>query len=240
MGRAAPKGAVGKNLIAADAAAPRGVVQRRRTRRDRGVDAAADQDRVGRERGLVQQELHRERLEAARGAGGPFVVGLEDHTGRGDAAGRQAGERRPGRLAQALEIRRGHGAEQPLRGGLEAGPGRRAGRIALDPAARRVGRRRGDPRGGERAAVADAAVTVAAPSPPAAARRRPRPARLASADAARRDPRPGAGGPPASRRVRAGRPRRAAGPGARRSSARRAGRRSGRSRAGGSGAGGCR
>ncbi len=158
--RAAAEGAVGEDLETADAASGGGIVERRRAQRDRRVDAAPDQDRVGRERHLVEQQLQRDRFETARGAGGSLRVGLEHHARRGDAERREPREGRARAVAQPLERGRRRRPEQALRGGLEAGAERAPVGGALDAAAGRIGRARVDAGRRERQRVAHGAVSV--------------------------------------------------------------------------------
>ena len=242
VGGAAPEGAVGEDLEAADAAARargRGAASRgpRGPRRRSGRSGS----RSSRRAASSSRSCMRERLEAARRRrpGPSSSVWRITPAEVMPQAARRANESGPSR-AGARAPGAGHGAEQELRGGLEAGAGgrRRAGRARCGrPAGRRVD-----------AVIPAAASARLLPTPlcpscsitTSGRSGRRRRARRASGDAARRDPRPGAGGRPASRPVASRPPPRAARPGAPRSSARRAGRRSGRSRAGRSGAGGCR
>ena len=162
-GGAAAEGAVGEDLEAADAAAGGGIVQRRRARRDRGVDAAPDEDRVGRE-GQPRRAAAACASDSRRPAAPPGpsssvcrITPAEVMPQRREAA---RSVRARG-LAQALErratARRRAGAARRSRSTGPAGAPS-ASRSMRPPA--RIGRARVDARRGERAAVADGAVAV--------------------------------------------------------------------------------
>ena len=159
---AAAEGAVGEDLEAADAAAGGGVVQRRGARRDRRVDAAADEDRVGREAAPASSSSCMA-SDSKRPVAPPGPSSSVCRTTPAEVMPQAARRANVVRAVapQAFERRRRHGAEQALRGALEARrrwARRAASRSMRPPAGSGVcgidaGRRQGG-------AVADGAVAI--------------------------------------------------------------------------------
>ena len=119
-------------------------MQRRCAGREHLLEVGPDQQCVRRLGHGVEEDLHAQQLECARGARRPLGVRLKHDAGGCHAVGGQALEDHCGLVAHALEVGARHGSQEQGGGGLAKRAGRAAVGLPIDLSTVRVRRVRAD------------------------------------------------------------------------------------------------